>query len=240
MKNQRSQRKNDITKALFENYVSSTASEVKKQNNELSDKYLRNKFGENTVTYNKFGKRIVKIDDTVSKNTKGVFTVKTNNVQKTYDHKVDYKSLTYKNFEHMKSDIDKHNFDKMTNIEIGIHDMLASLIKQNFSDAVKEIDQETWNGKKIIFEVPENVLLGKLKFKLDDRTLNLNFYEIFNQENKKGKKIIAVNLFRTLNEFDKESNTRNIYNGYIIGGCTIAADKYNNNNWRIVLFVDSY
>jgi hypothetical protein len=157
---------------------------------------------------------------------------------RTYDHRVNYEDLPFKNVADMKSDLDKKNYDRMTPSEIFTCDHLNFLIKRNLSGEIKNIDMETWNGKKIIFEIPENMLLSALKYKTQNKDLNIDFYDMFRQENKKNKKIVGVNLFRLLNDFDRDSNTRNTYEGYIVSGCSIAADKYNNNLWRVILFVE--
>lgn len=254
-KTQRSQRKNVITHQVFEGYVSDTAKTVRNNNTELNDIFLRNKFGNDAVTYTESGKRIVNIKSDDNKNdnqnqkSKGVFNVKrnvnnnnnnNNDGPRLYDHQIDDEHLNNQNWEFGKSDIGKNNFDRLSDEEIAVHDLFLTLVRQNIADAVNTIDAESWNGKKIVFNVHTNTLYNKLKTKLNVKNLKINFSNMFAQENKKGKKIIAVNLFRSLNEFDNQTNTRTLYEGYIIGGCSIVLDKNNNKYWKIILFVEKY
>ena len=247
MKGQRSQRKNDITKQMFADHKSTTANDVNKQNNELRNAYFTTRLV-NDTTNNKTTETSTKKN---TKKTKQVITIEkkpnSNNnvisqestvVERKFDHRVHLEKLTFQSTANSTSGINKMNFDKLNPAEIALHDYLWTLVKRNIYQVIKDIDHDTWNQKTIVFEIPENGMLSAMRYETNNQKLDINFYDVFEKKTNKGKKLIACNLFRTLNNFDTKNNTRNSYNNYIISGCSIVADKYNNIMWRVMLFVE--
>jgi hypothetical protein len=106
------------------------------------------------------------------------------------------------------------------------------MIQKNI-DIVLDNVISKWNEKKIVFIIDAEKLLSTLKQKFGNIEYNLN--DIFTSENNNGKKIVAINLFKSLNKFDKKDNSRNSYGSYIITGCSIVADE-NTNNWKVLLY----
>jgi hypothetical protein len=172
-------------------------------------------------------------NNTNSSTNDKVYSAKRNyNDQRTYDNIVYYNDLMYKKYDNFESGISKRNFDKLTKQEICMHDYLLCMIQKNI-DIVLDNVISKWNEKKIVFIIDAEKLLSTLKQKFGNIEYNLN--DIFTSENNNGKKIVAINLFKSLNKFDKKDNSRNSYGSYIITGCSIVADE-NTNNWKVLLY----